>query len=139
MQPAAGATRQPREYVPDRAESNVDDPDLGEAAMEADAEGGGGGPKGDFRPSATFADWPNDDAEGEVAPRHQPRVGSSGAGSSAGLAGQGGVKRRHAGPSAPGGKLNKLKGTAAATRREEAAAKATRFRREVRRPPLVSA
>ena len=43
MQPAAGATRQPREYVPDRADSNVDDPDLGAAAMETDAEGGGGG------------------------------------------------------------------------------------------------
>ena len=33
MQPAAGTTRQPREYVPDRAESDVDDPDLG-AALE---------------------------------------------------------------------------------------------------------
>ena len=41
MQPAAGATRQPREYVPDRAESDVDNPDLGAAAMEAGAEGGG--------------------------------------------------------------------------------------------------
>ena len=139
MQPAAGATRQPREYVPDRAESDVDDPDLGAAAMEADAEGGGGGAVGGFRPSATFADWPDAAAEGEVAPRHQPRVGSSGAGSSAGLAGQGGAKRRHAGPSAPGGKLRKFKGAAAMTRREEAAAKANRFRREVRRPPLVSA
>ena len=45
MQPAAGATRQPREYVPDHADSDVDDPDLGAAAMEADAEGGGGGQK----------------------------------------------------------------------------------------------
>ena len=139
MPPAAGATRQPREYVPDRAESDVDDPDLGAAAMEAGAEGGGGGAVGGFRPSATFADWPDDDAEGEVAPRHQPRVGSSGAGSSAGLAGQSGAKRRHAGPSAPGGKLKKFMGAATATKREEAAAKANRFRREVRRPPLVSA
>ena len=107
--------------------------------MEADAEGGGEGAEGDLRPSATFADWPDDDAEGEVAPRNQPRVGSSGAGSSAGLAGQGGAKRRHAGPSAPGGKLKKFKGAAAATKREEAAAKANCFHREVRRPPLVSA
>ena len=131
MQPAAGAMRQPREFVPDRAESDIDDPDLGAAAMEANAEGGGEGAEGDFRPSATFADWPNDDAEGEVAPRHQPKVGSS--------AGQGGLKRRHAGPSTLGGKLKKIKGAAAATRREEAATKANRFRREVRRPPLVSA
>ena len=104
MQPAAGTTRQPREYVHDRADNDVDDPDdpdLGAAVMEADAEGGGEGAEGDFRPSATFSDWPDDDAEGEVAPHHQPRVGSSGAGSSAGLAGQGGAKRRHAGPSAP--------------------------------------
>ena len=136
MQPAAGATRQPREYVPNRAESDIDDPALGAAAMEADAEGGGGGAVGDFRPSATFADWPDDDAEGEVAPCHQLRIGLSGAGS---FAGQGGAKRRHAGPSAPGGKLKKLKGAAAATKREEAAAKANRFRREVRKPPLVSA
>ena len=98
--------------------------------MEADAEGGGGGAEGDFRPSATFADWPEDDANMEVVPRHQPRAGQSG---------QGGAKRRHAGPSAPGGKLKKFKGAAAATRREEAAVKANRFRREVRRPPLVSA
>ena len=119
MQPAAGATRQPHEYVPDRAESDVDDPDLGAAAMEADAEGGGGVAERDFRPSATYDNWPDDGAEGEVAPRHQPKVGSS--------AGQGGAKRRHAGPSAPGGKIKKLKGAAAATRREEAATKANRF------------
>ena len=131
MQPAASAMRQPREFVPDRAKSDVDDPDLGAAAMEADAKGGGGGAVGGFRPSATFADWPDDDAEGEVAPRHQPKVGSS--------ASQGGVKRRHAGPSAPGGKLKKFKGAVAVTKREEAAAKANRFRRAVRRPPLVSA
>ena len=139
MQPAAGVTRPPREFVPDRAESDVNDPNLGAAAMEADAKGGGGGAGSDLRISATFADWPKDDAEGEVAPRHQLRVGPSGAGSSAGPAGQGGAKRRLAGPSAPGGKLKKFKGAAAATKREEAAAKANRFRREVRRPPLVSA
>ena len=136
MQPAASATRQPREYVLDRAESDVDDPDLGAAAMEADAEGGGGGAVGGFRPSATFADWPDDDAEGEVAPCHQLRIGPSGAGPSAG---QGGVKRRRAGPSLLGGRSKKFKGASAATKREEAAAKANRFRREVRRPPLVSA
>ena len=139
MQPAVGITRPPREFVPDRAESDIDDPDLRVAAMEADAEGGGGGAGGGLRPSATFADWPDDDAEGEVVPRHQPRVGPSGAGSSVGLAGQGGLKRCQTGPSSFGGKPKKLKGAAAATKREEAAAKANRFRREVRKPPLVSA
>ena len=97
--------------------------------MEADAEGGGGGRGGGFRPSATFADWPDDDAEGDVAP---PR-------SSAGLDGQGGVKRRRAGPSLPGSRSKKFKGAAAATKREEAIAKANRFRKELKKPPLVSA
>ena len=135
MQSAAGATRQPREYVPDHAESDIDDPDLGAAAMEADAEGGGGGAGSGLRPSPTFADWPEDDVEGEVSPRRQPRVGPPGASSSAG---QGGAKRRHAGPSSLGGKSKKFKGAAAATKREEAIAKANRFRKEVKKPPLVS-
>ena len=56
MQPAAGVTRPPREFVPDRAESDIDGPDLGVAAMEADAEGGGGGAGGGLRASSTFAD-----------------------------------------------------------------------------------
>ena len=122
---------------PPHRESDINDPDLGAAAMEADAEGGGGG--GGFRPSATFADWPDDDAEGEVVPRRQPRVGQPGASSSAGLDGQGGTKRRRAGPSLLGGRSKKFKGAAAATKREKAVAKANRFRKEVKKPPLVSA
>ena len=118
-----------------RAESDINDPDLGAAAMEADAEGGGGG----FRPSATFVDWPDDDAEGETAPRHQSRAGQPSASSAVGLGGQGGAKRRRAGPSLLGGRSKKFKGAAAATKREEAIAKANRFRKEVKKPPLVSA
>ena len=45
MEPVACAMREPRDYVPDREDSDIDDPDLGAAAMEADAEGGGGGQK----------------------------------------------------------------------------------------------
>ena len=104
--------------------------------MEADAEGGGGG---GFRPSATFADWPDDNAEGEAAPRHQSRAGQPSASSAAGLGGQGGAKRRRAGLSFLGGRPKKLKGAATATQREEAVAKANRFRKEVKKPPLVSA
>ena len=44
-----------------------------------------------------------------------------------------------AGPSTLGGRSKKFKGAAAATKREEAAAKANRFRKEVKKPPLVSA
>ena len=108
--------------------------------MEADTEGGGGGGGGGgFRPSATFADWPDDDAEGEVAPRHQPKVGQPGASSSADSDGQGGARRRRAEPSLLGGRSKKFKGAATTTKREEAIAKANRFRKEVKKPPLVSA
>ena len=39
----------------------------------------------------------------------------------------------------PGGRSKKFKGAAAATKREEALTKANRFRKEVKKPPLVSA
>ena len=105
--------------------------------MEADTEGGGG-EGGGFRPTATFADWPDDDAEGEVAPRHQPKAGQPSSSSSAILDAQGGAKKRRARPSTLGGRSKKFKGAAAATKREEAAAKANHFRKEVKNPPLVS-
>ena len=136
IQPSAGTAGSARQFVPDRAESDINDKDLGAAAMEADTEGGGGG---GFRPLATFADWPDDDAEGEAAPRHQSRAGQPSASSAAGLGSQGGVKRHRAGPSFLGGRPKKLKGAAAATQREEAIAKANRFRKEVKKLPLVSA
>ena len=106
--------------------------------MEADAEGGGGEASGS-RPTTTFANWPDDDAEGEVAPRHQPKAGQPSASSSAALDAQGGAKKRRAWPSTLGGRSKKFKGATAATKREEAAAKANRFRKEVKKPPLVSA
>ena len=105
--------------------------------MVADTEGGG--EAGGSRPTATFADWPDDDAEGEVAPRHQPKAGQPSASSSAVLDGQGGAKKRRPRPSTLGGRSKKFKGAAAATKREEALAKANRFRKEVKKPPLVSA
>ncbi len=107
--------------------------------MEADAEGGGGGAEGGLRPSATFADWPEDDAEGEVISCRQSKAGHPGASSSAGLAGQVGAKKRWAVPSSLGGRPKKFKGAAAATKREEAVAKANRFLKEVKKLPLVSA
>ena len=107
--------------------------------MEADAEGGGGGAEGGFQPSATFVDWPEDEAEGEVIPRRQPKAGHPGASSSAGLGGQVGATKRRAAPSSLGDRPKKFKGAAAATKREEAIAKANRFRKEVKKPPLVSA
>ena len=107
--------------------------------MEADAEGGGGVAEGDFRPSATFADWPDEDAEGEVAPRHRPGASQPGAGSSAAPGAPGGGKKCRAVPTLFGSRPKKPKGSAVVTRRDEAAAKAIRFRKEVKKPPLVSA
>src|SRR4051812_38973978 len=123
LQPSAGAAGPPRQFAPHRAESDVDDPDLGAAAMEADAEGGGEGEEGGLRPSATFADWPAGE-DGDVAPRHQPR--------------QDGARKHRAGPSSLGGREKKFKWASAATKREEAVARAQRFRKEAKKPPLTS-
>ena len=51
----------------------------------------------------------------------------------------GGGKKRRAVPTLFGSRPKKPKGSAAVTRRDEAAAKAIRFRKEVKKPPLVSA
>ena len=92
-----------------------------------------GGP----RLGASLRDWPDDDEE--VAPRHQPGVAQPGASSSTVPDAQGGAKKRRAAPSLFGSRPKKPKGSAAATKRDEAAAKAIRFRKEVKKPQLVSA
>ena len=125
-----------REFLLDRAESDVDDPDLGAAALEDDAEGGGGAACGP-RLGASLEDWPDDDEE--VIPRHQPGAGQSGTGSSAPPDAQGGGKKRRARASLFGSRPKKPKGSAAATKRDEAATKANRFRKVVKTPQLVSA
>ena len=135
--PPAGTLGPAREFVTDRADSDVDDPDLGAVALEDDAEGGGG-TAGDFRPSATFADWPKDDAEGGVAPRHRLGASQPGAGSSSVLGAPGGGKKCRDAPTLFGSQPKKPKGSAAATRRDEAAAKAIRFRKKVKKLSLVS-
>ena len=127
-----------REFLADWAEGDVDDRNLGAAALEDDTKGGGG-TTGDFRPSATFADWPDDDAVGEVAPRHRPGASKPGAGSSVAPGAPGGGKKRRAVPTLFDSRPKKPKGSATATQRDEVAAKAIRFRKEVKKPPLVSA
>ena len=125
-----------REFLPDRAESDIDDPDLGAAALEDDAEGGGGAAGGP-RLGASLEDWPDDD--NEVVPRHQPGAGQPGAGSSAPPDAQGGGKKRRAETSLFGSRLKKPKGSAAATKRDEAATKVARFRKVVKQPQAFSA
>ena len=105
--------------------------------MEDDAEGGAG-EAGGSRFGDGLEDWPDDDA-GEVAPCHQPGSGQPGASSSATPDAQGGAKKRRAAPSLFGNRPKKPKGSAAATKRDEAAAKAIRFRKAVKEPQLVSA
>ena len=65
--PAAGAAGVERQFLPDRTMDDVDDPDLGAAAMEDDAAGEGGDTGGSGL-GAGFEDWPDDD-EAEVIAR----------------------------------------------------------------------
>ena len=126
-----GAARIEREYVPDRTMDDVDDPDLGAAAME-DAVVGDDAEPGGSRLTVSFEDWP-DDAEAEVAPRRQPAADHQGAGSSIAPA----AGRATSGLF--GSRPKKSKASTAATKRDEAAAKAARFRKAVKQPQAVSA
>ena len=132
MTGAAGIERQ---YAPDRTADDVDDPDLGAAAMEDavvgdDAEPGGTGL------TASFEDWPDD---AEVAPRRQPAADHQGAGSSIAPAAGGGAQKCRAASGLFGSRPKKSKPSTAATKRDEAAVKAARFRKAVKQPQAVSA
>ena len=116
---------------------DVDDPDLGAAAME-DAVVGDSAEPGGSRFTASFEDWP-DDFEAEVAPRRQPAADHQGAGSSIAPAAGGGAQKRRAASGLFGSRPKKSKASTAATKRDEAAAKAARFRKAVKQPQAVSA
>ena len=97
-----------------------------------DAEPGG------TRLTASFKDWP-DDAEDEVFPRRQPATDHQGAGSSTVPAASGGAQKRRAASILFGSRPKKSKASTAATKRDEAAAKAARFRKAVKQPQAASA
>ena len=101
------------------------------AGGQASGEAGGAG----F--SATFDDWPDED-EAEVVQPRQPASGR-GAGSSGAQPARGGGQKCRAAQGLFGSRTKKPRGGAAATRREEAAAKAARFRKVVKQPQAVSA
>ena len=108
--------------------------------MDDDVEPGGGqagGEAGGAGFSATFDDWPDED-EAEAVPHRQPASGR-GAGSSGTQPAQGRGQKRRATQGMFGSRSKKPWGGAAATRQEEAAAKAARFRRVVKQPQAVSA
>ena len=113
------------------------DPDLGAAAME-DAIVGESDEAGGAGLGAGFEDWP-DDAEVEVAPRRQPAPDHQGASSSAAPAAGGGAQKRRAMSILFGSRPKKSKASTAATKRDEAAAKAARFRKAVKQPQAISA
>ena len=113
---------------------DADDPDLGAAAME-DAEGN---EVGGVRLGAGLEDWADDD-EVEAVPHRQPAPDHQGAGPSAAPAARGGAQKRRAVSTYFGSRPKKPKGSTAATKREEAAVKAARFRKAVKQPHAVSA
>ena len=127
-----------RRFVPDRTEHDQEDPDLGAVHMEDAAEpasGQAGGEAGGSGFTATFDDWPD---EAEAVPHRQPASGR-GAGSSGAQPARGRGQKRRATQGMFGSRTKKPRGGAAATRREEAAAKAARFRKVVKQPQTVSA
>ena len=126
-----------RQFVPDRATDDLDDPDLGAAALDDDAVGGGSETGGSGF-IAGFDDWPDDD-EADPIPRRLPATDPKGAGPSSGLTARGGAQKHRAAPNLVGGRPKKPKGSAAATKRDEAAAKVARFRKVVKQPQAVSA
>ena len=103
-----------------------------DAVMGDDAEPGGS------RLTTSFKDWP-DDAEVEVAPRRQPAPDHQGASSSAAPAAGGGAQKRRAMSILFGSQPKKSKASMAATKGDEAAAKAARFRKAVKQPQAISA
>ena len=116
---------------------DVDDPDLGAAAME-NAVVGDEAKLGGSRFTTSFEDWP-DDFKAKVAPRRQPAADHQGAGSSIAPAAGGGAQKHRAASGLFGSRLKKSKASTAATKRDEAAAKAARFRKAVKQPQAVSA
>ena len=134
MTGAAGIQRQ---LLPDRTVDDIDDPDLGAAAME-DAIVGEGDEAGGVGLTAGFEDRP-DDAEVEVAPHRQPAPDHQGAGSSAVPAARGGAQKRRAASTFFGSRPKKSKASTAATKRDEAAVKAACFCKVVKQPQAISA
>ena len=103
-----------------------------DAVVGDDAEPGG------TRLTTSFEDWP-DDFEAEVALRHQPAADHQGASSSATPAAGGGAQKHRAASTLFGSRPKKSKASTTATKRDEAAAKAARFRKALKQPQAVSA
>ena len=122
------------DYLPDRAVSDVDDPDLGAAALEDTATGGvyeaGGSEEGGIET------WPDEEEE-EEEPRPARAAGRSDAGPSVEPTARGGTRKRKQGAILFGNTPKKAKNPAAATRRKEATAKAAKYQKLPKVPSMV--
>ena len=98
---------------------------------ESDEAGGAG-------LTAGFEDWPDDD-EAEVIARRRPAPEHHGAGPSTGPTAQGGAQKHRAASTFFCSRPKKSKASAVATKRDEAAVKAARFRKAVKQPQAISA
>ena len=123
-------------YELDRAVSNVDDPDLGAAALEDTATGGiygaGGSEEGGIET------WPDDDDE-EDELRPSRGAGKTDAGPFTEPTARGGTRKRKQGADLFGSLPKKTKNPTGATRQKEAAAKAAKYHKLPKAPPMVSA
>ena len=103
-----------------------------------DAIVGEGDEAGGTGPGAGFEDWSDDD-EVEAAPHRQPTLDHQGADPSAAPAARGGAQKHRAGSTFFGSRPKKSKASTVATKRDEAAVKAARFRKAVKQPQAISA
>ena len=125
------------DYRPDRAVSDLDDPDLGAAALADDATGGGDG-AGSSEEGGSMETWPDNDDD-EDKPRPTRSTANTGADPSSGPPARGDKHKRRQGAAQFGSAPKKPKNPAAATRRKKAAAKVAKLRRLPKAPPMVSA
>nr|XP_020148351.2 translation initiation factor IF-2-like [Aegilops tauschii subsp. strangulata] len=129
------------DFMPDRDASNVADPDLGSAALEDDATGGGGGAGGSAG-GGGVEDWSNDDEEEEEVSRRPPPADRMGPSSSAAPTAPGGGSKRRgvllfsSHPKKPKHSAAAAKNMAVATKRRKAAAKAAKFQKAPKQPPM---
>ena len=103
-----------------------------------DAIMGEGDEAGGVGLGAGLEDWVDDD-EVEAAPHRQPALDHQGTGPSATPAARGGAQKRRAASTFFGSRPKKSKASTAATKRDEAAVKAARFRKVVKQPQAISA
>ena len=126
----------------DRAESDLDDPDLGAAALVDDATCGGGradggGGAGGSKGGGGVEAWPDDD-EDEDEPRPARSSAATGTGPSSGPPAPGGKRKRKQGSTLFGSAPKKPKNPAVATRQKDTAARATQYQRQPKVPVMVS-